>query len=287
MMCSDSPKSRFRRLPALVTLTAIVLTAAPIATADVGARLKNVAAAYPNIFAEYPPAYTCELRSPELVASLDANGRKSWGKGHILMTRNGHELRLEAENLAKPQAAPWFNIALGLWQLRLGTELKILESRLPEFFLATAVGALLRYQAYEEREGGLVRVGLRARHQEDAIREASFLLEKSHAIREVRIENRDGGSVVAKLGNLPAPGGGWLVSDVEATLIHPGGKTEVWSASLGYAPVDGRLLFEHIALKLTDADGHLVRKNPKDVNPISYYFSNCRILHEAPAGAGD
>ncbi len=286
-MRSDHPRLRNRGLLlTLATLTAIALTTVPAATADVATRLNSVAAAYPNIFAQYPSAYTCELRSPELVASLDAKGRDAWGKGHILMTRGPQVFRLEAQNLAKPEAAPWFNLALGLWQLRLGTELKILEARLPEFFLATALGALLRYEGYEEREGALTRVGLRARHSEDAIREASFLLEKSHAIRELRIQNRDGGSLVARVGNLPAPGGGWLVSDIEATLTKPGGQTEVWWASLGYAPVGDRLLFEHISLKLTDAEGNLVRKKPKDVNPISYYFSNCRILDAAPPSGG-
>ena len=100
------------------------------------------------------------------------------------------------------------------------------------------------------------------------------------------VMNRDGGSLVAKVGNLPAPGGGWLVSEIEATLTKPGGQTEVWWASLGYAPVGDRLFFEHISLKLTDAHGNLLRKKAKDVNPISYYFSNCRNLDAAPP-AGD
>ncbi len=155
------------------------------------------------------------------------------------MTRYGQALRLAAEGLARPEAAPWFNAALGLWQLRLGAELKVLEARLPQFFVATALGALARYRGFEEREGRHVRFGLRARGDQDAIQEASFLVTDRHAIRELRITNRDGGSIVAQVGNLPAPGddGGWLVSEIEATVTHPGGEVEIWSASLGYAPV--------------------------------------------------
>ena len=43
-------------------------------------------------------------------------------------------------------------------------------------------------------------------------------------------------------------------------------------------PPQERRRGQHIALKLTDGECHLVRKNPKDVNPVSYYFSNCRIF---------
>ncbi|MCP3960258.1 MAG: hypothetical protein GY719_20640 [bacterium] len=270
------------RFIALATLTALTLSTARPAAADVGTRLKNVAAAYADVLGQYPSSYSCELRSPELVASLDANARKAWGSGHIDMTVNPRGLRLEAQDLANSQAAPLFNLALGLWQIKLGSELKILQARLPEFFVAVALGAITRYQGYEQREGSLVRFGLRARGDKEAIREASFLVEKSHAIRELRIDNADGGSIVAKVGNLPAPGGGgrFLVSEIEATITQPGGKVEVFAASLGYAEVEDRLLFEHVVLRVADGEGNLVRRNPKDVNPISYYFSNCRLLPE-------
>ncbi len=41
---------------------------------------------------------------------------------------------------------------------------------------------------------------------------------------------------------------------------------------------DDRLLFEHILLKVTGDDGQLLQRRPNDVNPISYYFSNCQVL---------
>ena len=268
-----------KRSLALAVLTATVLAPVRLEATDVGKHLRGISAAYFDIFAQYPKAYACDLRSPELVASLDAKGREAWGDGHIRLTHSAEGLRLTAEDLAKPQAAPWFNIALGLWQLKLGTELQVLQARLPEFFVTTALGALLAYQGFERREGGLLRFGLRARGDE-AIREASFLVEKGSAIRELRIDNRDGSSLVAKVGNLPAPGAPdrWLVSEIEAILTQADGKVEVWSASLGYARVDGRLLFEHVLLKATAGDGRLIRRGPKDVNPISYYFSNCQVL---------
>ncbi len=263
---------------AIALFAAAVVTATPVAAEDVGPHLRGIAAAYVDVFSQYPEAYACNLRSPELVSSLDAKGRKAWGDGYIRMTQNAQGLKLTAEGLANPQAAPWFNIALGLWQLKLGTELKVLSARLPEFFVATALGALVRYQGFERREGDLLRFGLRARRDE-AIREASFLVEEGYAIRELRIDNRDGSSLLAKVSNLPAPASGrFLVSEIEATITQANGGVEVWSASLGYAPVDGHLLFEHVAMKVTDGDGRLLKKRPKDVNPISYYFSNCRIL---------
>ncbi len=270
----------YPRILVFATLIATLLAPLPLEAADVGPHLRGVAAAYVDVFSQYPEAYACDLRSPELVASLDARGRESWGDGHIRLTQNAQGLRLTAEDLAKPQAAPWFNIALGLWQLKLGAELQVLQARLPEFFVATALGALVRYRGFEKREDGLLRFGLRARGDE-AIREASFLVEKSYAIRELRIDNRDGSSLVAKVGNLPAPGEGgrWLVSEVEATITPASGEVETWSASLGYAPVDGRLLFEHILLKVTGGDGELLQRRPKDINPISYYFSNCQVLN--------
>ncbi len=270
-------------VPILVALAA-ALSAAPLEAADVGAHLRAVGEAYFDVFGQYPAAYACDLRSPELVASLDANGRQAWGDGHIRMTQGPQGLRLIAEGLAKPQAAPWFNVALGLWQLKLGTELKILQARLPAFFVTTALGALVRYQGFERREGGLLRFGLRARG-DDAIREVSFLVEESYALRELTIDNRDGSSLVAKVGNLPAPGAAkrWLVSEIEATITPANGGVEIWSASLGYAPVGGRLLFEHVLLKATGGDGKLIKRRPKDVNPISYYFSNCRLVDESPS----
>ncbi len=271
---------KWHRLVFGIALLAVaVMTAAPAAAQDVGAHLRGVAAAYVDVFSQYPEAYACNLRSPELVASLDAKGRKAWGDGYIRMTQNAQGLKLTAEGLANPQSAPWFNIALGLWQLKLGTELKVLSARLPEFFVATALGALVRYQGFEHRQGDLLRFGLRARGDE-AIREASFLVEESYALRELRIDNRDGSSLLAKVSNLPAPGssGRFLVSQIEATITQANGGVEIWTASLGYAPVDGHLLFEHLAMKVTDGDGKLLKKRPKDVNPISYYFSNCQIL---------
>lgn len=268
---------------ALAALIATVLAPARLEAADVGPHLRSLAAAYLDVFAQYPEAYACDLRSPELVASFDARARESWGDGHIRLTQNHQGLKLVGEDLAKPQAAPWFNAALGIWQIKLGIELKVLQSRLPEFFVATALGALLRYQGFEHREDGLLRFGLRARGDE-AIREASFLVEKGYAIRELRIENRDGSSLLAKVGNLPAPGVNdrWLVSEIEATLTQANGKVEIWSASLGYAPVGEHMLFEHVFLKATDSDGKLLQRRPKDINPISYYFSNCQILEAAP-----
>ncbi len=265
-------------LAAFAVLAATALAPARLEAADVGAHLRATADAYFDVFAQYPEAYACDLRSPELIASFDSKGRAAWGDGHIRMTQGPQGLRLTAEDLAKPQAAPWFNVALGLWQLKLGTELKVLQSRLPEFFVATALGALLRYRSFERREDGLLRFGLSARGDE-AIREASFLVGQGHAIRELRIDNRDGSSLLAQVGNLPAPTGGrWLVSEIEATLTKTDGQVEIWSASLGYAPVDDRLLLEHVVMKTTDGDGNLLKRRPKDVNPISYYFSNCRIL---------
>ncbi len=270
-------------LAVLAALAATVLSPARLQAADVGAHLRAVAAAYFDVFGQYPEAYACDLRSPELIASFDDKGRAAWGDGHIRLTQNAQGLRLTAEDLARPQAAPWFNVALGLWQLKLGTELKVLGSRLPEFAIATALGALTRYRGFERREDGLLRFGLSARGDE-AIREASFLVEKSYAIRELRIDNRDGSTLVAKVGNLPAPGGHrrWLVSEIEATITPANGGVEIWSASLGYAPVGGRLLFEHVLLKATGGDGKLIKRRPKDVNPISYYFSNCQILDAVP-----
>ena len=264
----------------ILAATLALLAPARLEAVDVGPHLRAVAAAYFDVFGQYPQAYACDLRSPELVASFDDKGRAAWGDGHIRMTQGAQGLRLTAEGLAKPQAAPWFNVALGLWQLKLGTELKGLQARLPEFFVATALGALLRYRGFERRENGLLRFGLRARGDE-AIREASFLVDNSHAIRELAIDNRDGSSLVSKVGNLPAPGasGRWLVSEIEATITQANGKVEIWSASLGYAPVGDRLLFEHVALKATDGGGHLIQRRPQDVNPISYYFSNCEILN--------
>ncbi len=281
----ESPGPQAERRSALGVALAIliaVLAPAPV-VADAGAHLRGVAGAYVDVFSQYPQAYACDLRSPELVASLDARGREAWGDGHIRMTQGPRGLRLTAEDLAKPQAAPWFNIALGVWQLKLGTELKVLQGRLPEFFVGVALGALLRYQGFEHHEDGLLRFGLRARGDE-AIREASFLVEESYAIRELRIVNRDGSSLHAKVGNLPATGvtGKWLVSEIEATITTASGQVETWSASLGYAPVDGRLLFEHVLLKATDGAGKLLKKRPRDINPISYYFSNCRILDLSP-----
>ncbi len=268
------------RIPVFVALVLTLLAPPKLEAADVGPHLRGVAAAYFDVFSQYPRAYACDLRSPELVASLDRNGREAWGDGHIRLTQNAQGLRLTVEDLARPAAAPWFNVALGLWQLKLGTELKVLQARLPEFFVATALGALLRYQGYERREDGLLRFGLRARGEQDVIQEASFLVEKGYALRELRVANRDGSSLVARIGNLPAPGalGRWLVSEIEATVTAADGKVEVWTASLGYAPVGERLLFEHVLLKATGGDGELIRRRPKDVNPISYYFSNCEIL---------
>ncbi len=269
-----------KRILVLATLAATLLAPLRLEAADVGPHLRGVAAAYYDVFSQYPEAYACDLRSPELVASLDQNGRAAWGDGHIRMTQNAQGLRLTAKDLAKPQAAPWFNVALGLWQLKLGAELKVLQGRLPEFFVAVALGALVRYRGFERRDDGLLRFGLRAKGGQEAIQEASFLVEESYALRELRIANRDGSSLVAKVGNLPAPGESdrWLVSEIEATVTAADGKVETWSASLGYAPVGDRLLFEHVLLKATDVDGQLIQRRPKDVNPISYYFSNCQVL---------
>ncbi len=275
-MKAGTPAAR-RCLAVLAALIAL-LVPARLEAVDVGPHLRGVAAAYFDVSSQYPQAYACDLRSPELVASLDARGREAWGDGHIRMTKTAQGLQLTAEDLARPQAAPWFNVVLGLWQLKLGTELKVLQARLPEFFVATALATITRYQGFESREDGLLRFGLRARGDE-AIREASFLVEKSYALRELRIDNRDGSSLVATVGNLPAPGGDdrWLVSEIEATITAASGEVEIWSASLGYAPVGDRLLLEHVLLKVTDGEGRLLQRRPREVNPISYYFSNCRL----------
>lgn len=279
-MLDPRPERRRARGLATLAVAVAVLAPAPTEAADVGPHLRGVAAAYFDVFSQYPRAYACDLRSPELVASLDPLAREAWGDGHIRLTQSAQGLRLTAEGLAQSRATPWFNVALGLWQLKLGAELELLRSRLPELFVATALGAVLHYQGFEQHEDGLLRFGLRARAEDQAIREVSFVVEKSYAIRELRIENRDGSSLRAEVGNLPAPGAGdrFLVSEIEATITQASGEVETWTASLGYAPVGGHLMFEHVLLKATDGDGKLQQRRAKDVNPISYYFSNCSVL---------
>ncbi len=277
---SASHASGPRRAKLFGILAAFLLCHAGSAHADAGAHLRGIAEAYFDLFEQYPTAYSCEVRSAELVASLEPQARQAWGQGHIRLRQTPQGLRLAAEDLADPKAAPFFNIALGLWQFKLGAELQILQGRLPEFFIATALGALLKYQGYETLEDDLLRFGLRARSDHEAIQDISFLVEDGYAIRELQVRNRDGSSLLAKVRNIPAPGDSkrWLVSEIEAALTKSDGKKEVWSASLGYRQVADRLLFEHILLRLTDDRGNPIKHRPKDVNPISYYFSGCQLL---------
>lgn len=252
-------------------------TAAP-ALGDVGQRLRDLADSYYDLFGNYPRSYSCELRSPELVASLEPKARQAWGDGHILLTKAGPSLRLTAEDVAQPEAAPLFNIALGLWQVKLGTELQVLQAQLPSFLLATVLGALTRYQGFEERQGDHLRFGLRARGAAEKIREVSFLVDDRSAIRELEVRNLDGSSLVATVANVRTPGSSqWLISAIDAEITRADGAVEVFSAELGYTSVEGRVMFDRIALEVRDGEGRPVQRNPRDVNPISYRFTDCRL----------
>ena len=47
---------------------------------DVRSHLEGIKDSYYQVVEKYPWQYTCELRSPELVASMDKAARKAWGK---------------------------------------------------------------------------------------------------------------------------------------------------------------------------------------------------------------
>ena len=103
----------------------------PVAASDhqtIARHLEGIGAAYYDLAAHAPKVYTCEIRSPEFVASLDANGRKAWGpEGHIVLSVDAAGVRLESAGLAQPQTKGLFDLGLGIWQLGVRDAARVVE----------------------------------------------------------------------------------------------------------------------------------------------------------------
>lgn len=205
-------RSTTRRTAGLLLACAVAMGAAAMAAspavasppgdstdvATLGRHLERVGQAYFDLMGQYPAHYQCELRSPGLVASLDPKGREAWGDGRILPSKTASGFQLTAEGLARPEAAPLFNFVLGLWQLHLGTQLKVVEAHLPSALTAIAAGlaaAPFTHEAFEERTAGLIRFELRARNADHPVQELRHELTPGDELRAISVRNRDGGGL--------------------------------------------------------------------------------------------
>ncbi len=247
--------------------------------------LEEIGAAYYDLAAHAPKAYTCEMRSPEFVASLDANGRKAWGpEGHVVLSVDVAGLRLESAGLAQPQTKGLFDLALGIWQLRLGTELRVIEAYLPAAAASLAAAALaspLSHAAFEESTGDGRRFGLRARGPNHAIRRVVFEMGPGRELRAASVDSKDGSGLAIRLENSRTEWSGsqWLVTHVEATVRKKNGRTGVIEIALDYMPAgEDAVLLERLRVRREDEAGQPILKHKKDINPISFHFSGCMVV---------
>lgn len=280
------------RLAVLAVAVAVLICAKPALCAgeapDIAARLQRIGEAYFDVHGQYPSEYTCQLRIPEMVESLDARGRQAWGDGHIDVTKHTTGIRMEAAAIRKPAAAPLFNVLLRFWQLRIGTELKTLEAHLPSFVSAgalLAVTAPLRFDAFEELRGETVRFGVRARNPDDQIREIAITASRENSLQRIVVRSGDGGSFEVTLKNArhPKTDGKWVVTQLTATEKRPASAMTRFDAQLGYTFVGDHVVYSKVAFSRTDAHGRPIRQNAKDVNPVTYLLSDYRIINGAAA----
>jgi hypothetical protein len=270
-----------------VAAIALVATAAPGEAVDhetLRSYLERVARSYFDVAKHYPSEYSCEMRSPELVASLDPRGKEAWGDGHVLVTKAPLALRLTAEGIAQPTLKPLFDLALGLWQLKLTTELAALYAYLPGV-LTTLAGAAamapLTHEAFEEPVGENLRWGLTARSADHGIQEIQFETSPSFELREFFMRRKDRSELAVELESRrsAATGDLWVVTHLTARSTQPSGRTEVVVIDIDYSGVrsEQAVVLSRLAIRREDGAGRLLGKGPKDVNPISFEFRSYRF----------
>ena len=74
-------------------------------------------------------------------------------------------------------------------------------------------------------------------------------------------------------------GAGSGMGEATARVVSALGAGEVVAIDLDYAGVPSQqsLVLSRLALRREDGAGHLIKKGPKDVNPVSFEFRNYRF----------
>lgn len=245
--------------------------------------LQEVQAAYFDLKSHAPAQLSCEMRSPELVASFDDRARRAWGHdGHVVMEQGGGGLRLRAAGLAQPGAEGIFNIVLAAWQLRLGAELAQVQRYLPATTLATALGVLASpwtHEFFDQPTSRGRRIGWRARKPDYPVQEVAFEIGAGQQIHNAYLLNRDSSTIDLRLDNETRPWTGerWLVTRIDAEIRDRAGKVERLLVDLDYQTAGAKVFLETFRILREDENGRPIRKNEADINPIGFHFSKCSV----------
>lgn len=264
----------------LIAIAAALALPFPAHGQDLKHRFERLEASYFPFWEQLPERYTCELRSPELVASMDEKGREAWGNGHIRLEVAPGSLKMTAEDIANPGARGIFNLLLGLWQIKAGADLRVLQAHLQNLTVATQLFALtspFTHEVFERRESGGLRLGMTARNANHGVQELGLLVSDQYEIREFLLRNNKGGRIQARLSNERGPltCNRWVFDTVFLRIEKPG-KTEVLKIDFDYTGVGSHVMHSRVAIRREDGDGHLLFNKPNDVNPVSYLFGNYR-----------
>lgn len=245
-------------------------------------RLKQVVDAYYDVPTLYPDNYTCEMRSPEMLNAVDPKLRQAWGQAYLTLARSAQGFQVTIENAAgtSNELAP----VATQWQQTLATQMRQLESRLPNFVAACAISGLADYQAAMVRDGAATRIDFKAKSAADQITAASLWIDSGNALLRYVIVDKQGGRLEVALKNsrLRSPQPKLVATSVEIYTKRAGVEEKYW-VDVDYQSVFGEkgkehLLYRSIKAKRTDARGMLPHQlKAGEVNPVSFQFANYRV----------
>ncbi len=274
-------------LPALALMLGAAAAVSAQEQPDIKPHFEKLAAAYFDLPGQYPSVYTCEMKSPEMVDSMDARGKRAWGRGHVQISKTVKGVKLTAEDIADERAKGLFDLFLGFWQIRLGLEMAALQARMPPALAGTALFALAaapdKFETIEQKKKGLLRFGIKATNPREMLQKITFIVDEDYQLKEYHLHKADGTRIDAVLENKREDytDRKWLVTQMKARIEEKNGMVTHAQVDLQYRTVTfekkKHVLYRKIALRNKDDKGRYIKKNPKDVNPISFHFARYKI----------
>ena len=242
--------------------------------------------AYYDVHKLYPSAYTCRMESKEVYESMDMKGQHAWGpKAYIFVDKGPNRFRLTCESVRDLNAKPLFNLMLGLWQIRLAIELKKIEAQMPKTAAGIAYMALAapaKFEQVEQQRKDLLRFGVRAKSKDEKLQELLFIVDQTYALKSMTIKDNKGASfeAVFRSKRMKPTGDKWLIEQIKVKIKEPTGKITNWQTDLDYMMAGEKkehVVYKYLKISLTDEKDRPIKKNEKDVNPVSFEFEKYRI----------
>lgn len=272
-------------------LTVSLLTAQGAEADRLQRRLERLQRAMAPVLTQYPQGFTAELRVPEFVANLPPDGRDAWGKGYIALRLEGGAYQMHAENLREPNATGVVDAGLKLWQAGYSAEMQVLALHMPDGMVALVLPHAAAFDYSEEERDRHLRFGGTATAADSPLRELACIVDEYWALKVLRVVYRDGTEVRVtyeseRESSLKSP---WLVRKMHAVLVPARGPERRIDLALSYRNVthDGQTyrMLRDLRREVRDAQGDLVKTREKDLNPVTYSYSDYRITDGRRAAA--